>query len=282
MGRTLKEGVLFIIERQKQLGIYKPSSRWDQLHVLCEKEVFIHPEHAQYKQAVEGVRDVPLMEFILERWDSISSDPDFRRLAEKTVKDSALPEADWQHSEGRDAQFELFVAAVCQSAGLVPVTLEEPDVRCTFKGETFGIAAKRIKSIDQLEKHLKKAAEQIQKSELLGFIALDTCIGLNPENRPTETVIPDEVFKRLLLLKSYEFIEAHEVRIIECVRDKPRCCGIIFHDHRIKRQSGTGDWALRSAHLHFDPKSGHDFDDFANTFFSGLPNHEPYPFTGRS
>ena len=85
-----------------------------------------------------------------------------------------LPNEDRSHSKGRDAQFELFVAAVCQNAGLHPVAREEPDVTCHIEGIKFGIAAKRIKSVTNLKKHVRKAAQQIEGAGFPGMIALDT------------------------------------------------------------------------------------------------------------
>jgi hypothetical protein len=62
------------------------------------------------------------------------------------------------------------------------------------EGTRIGIAAKRIKSESQVKKRIPKAAKQIETSGLPGVIAIDTSIGLNPNNERITRPIPDEQF----------------------------------------------------------------------------------------
>ena len=132
--------------------------------VLTEPRSRLAPYDPHFEAALEGERDLQVLAFV---FDCAAKMPnrrhEFCRLIRNALKDSLLPNEDRGQSKGRDAQFELFVAAVCQNAGLHPVKPEEPDVTCHIEGIKFGIAAKRIKNISNLEQHVRKAAVQIEK-----------------------------------------------------------------------------------------------------------------------
>lgn len=73
----------------------------------------------------------------------------------------------------RDAQFELFVAALLRLSGIQGVHLGEPDVRVPAGRETLGISVKRLTSTKQLTKRLRKAVDQIQKQGQRGMVVLN-------------------------------------------------------------------------------------------------------------
>lgn len=75
---------------------------------------------------------------------------------------------------GRDAQFELYVSANLALGG-AEVQRGEPDLRFLLGTQLVGVAAKRIRSPrpDQVVRHVKKAVEQIESSEMRGFIAIN-------------------------------------------------------------------------------------------------------------
>jgi hypothetical protein len=146
----------------------------------------IPPHHPQFDVALEAQRDMQLLSFVFDQFGSVTPSDAYRTLVYKAVRDSALPQKDRVRSVGRDAVFELFVGAVCTSAGLHPVELEEPDVICVLNGMRFGIAAKRVKSAANILKNVEKAVDQIRKSQLPGIVALDTSLAFNPRNRRIE------------------------------------------------------------------------------------------------
>ncbi len=176
--RTRSENAEFVIESIKALGFTLNSrSRLMRMHrVLTEADGIIPPDDPEYETALEAERDFQVLGFVFEQAAAHPTDAEFQRLVRNTIKDSLLPHKDRGQSKGRDAQFELFVAAICQNAGLLPVARDEPDVTCHIDGVKFGIAAKRIKSLSNLEKHVRKAAEQIEKARFPGIIALDTAL----------------------------------------------------------------------------------------------------------
>jgi hypothetical protein len=79
-----------------------------------------------------------------------------------------------QNSPGEDTQFELYVAA-CLVLGGLDVREGEPDLQFLYGYEWVGIAAKRVRSSasSQLRKHIKKAIEQIRRSNMRGFVAVN-------------------------------------------------------------------------------------------------------------
>lgn len=73
----------------------------------------------------------------------------------------------------RNTQFELFVAAMLRVGGL-DVSFEEPDLRMQFlRNESIGVAAKRLGAAGKLERRVKGAVEQIERSEIRGLVALN-------------------------------------------------------------------------------------------------------------
>lgn len=88
------------------------------------------------------------------------------------TNDPVSPTKRSKHTPGRDKQFELYLAARFKMAQ-ISTTREEPDLLCRIDDYEFTVAAKRIKSRNQLFKRIKEAAKQIIKSKKPGLIAID-------------------------------------------------------------------------------------------------------------
>ncbi len=101
----------------------------------------------KFETAREAMRDVRIMAFIFD-WLAIAPNmPAYGKLRiAKARQDATLPQDD-RHgdSKGRDAQFELFVGAVCAKAQMLP-RIEEPDIMIKHESTDYGFAAKRVKS----------------------------------------------------------------------------------------------------------------------------------------
>lgn len=102
-------------------------------------------------------------------------------LIRRAVGGPVLPQDEGEFSPARDAQFELSLAAMCHRARL-PTEWAEPDLVVTFGHRRIGLAAKRIKSKSALEKHVRKARDQIQRAKIWGVIALDISTAAHPTN----------------------------------------------------------------------------------------------------
>ena len=167
------------------------------------------------------------------------------------------------------------MAAICQNAGLHPVKREEPDVTCHVEGIKFGIAAKRIQNISNLEEHVRKAAVQIEKSRLPGVIALDTNVALNRDNRRITSPIPDEEFSTTYRRSLIQFIDHFHDRIQDWVRGKG-VRGIVIHDQQVRFQP-DGEWSLAGMTLRVNTsrhnrRRNWEFALFERHYSKGLPN----------
>lgn len=98
---------------------------------------------------------------------------DPKRVArlETMLSGAATEDAD-ANPTARNTQFELYAAATL-IMGDVPSHFEEPDFRVDYLGTEIGVAAKRVRSVKQLEKRTKEAVDQIKRSGIPGIVALN-------------------------------------------------------------------------------------------------------------
>jgi hypothetical protein len=216
--------------------------------------------------AEEADRDMQILAFVFDQLVEQQNERGFRAKVKLLLKDRALPQDD-SDSIGRDTQVELFVAAICKSAGLTPVAFEEPDVTCTFNGIKFGIAAKRLKSINSMRSRLKGATKQIKRSQLPGIVAVDASVALNPKNEAL--VVPDpQNFGRDHYNPFWQQYTHYHFDDLRKWISGGDVRGILFQDHHLIK-----DWGLASMTFQF-PGSHHEseFFAFANAYAKGLPN----------
>ena len=147
--RTRSENATFVVESIKALGLRVPAgSRVMQMYrtLTDEGRPLIQPADPDFETALEAERDLQVLAFAFDVAAAHPTDQKFRDLVKLTLGDSVLPQDNRKQSKGRDFQFELFIAAICQNAGLLPVDRKEPDVTCAVQGVTYGLAAKRVKA----------------------------------------------------------------------------------------------------------------------------------------
>src|SRR4051812_33205884 len=77
--------------------------------------------------ALEAERDMQQLGFIFDELAVTPQRSKFQKLADDLRGDSVLPQDDLDSSAGRNAQFEMYVSAICQNAGLYPVDYSDPD-----------------------------------------------------------------------------------------------------------------------------------------------------------
>ena len=277
--RTLAESASFVIAAVRALGINPdPESRLMQMHrVLAGATTFFEPTHPDFDTVREAERDMQLLSFVFDQSNAQSDKSDFQDLVKRMLHDSVLPQDDRGRSEGRDSQVELYIAAVCQNAGLVPIDYEEPDVTCVVDGVKFGIAAKRVKNLRHLYKRVKKAAQQIEAAQLPGIVALDTSIALNRDNKPIATPMPDHEFGPIYKQSMLLFVHDYHQKIYDRV-DGKGVRGVVFHDHQVRLEP-DGQWTLCGMTFwlptaHDDEEANHEFSAFKNGYERGLPNLE--------
>jgi hypothetical protein len=217
MGRTRTENATWVIERLRDLD-FDPnaSSRLMKMQRVLSRGL-VPFEDPDFFTALEAEHDMQQLAFILDRLIAHRDDAGFRALVTHVLSDSALPQDDREESPGRDAQFHLYLAAICQNAGLAPVTFDEPDVTCVVEGTTFAIAAKRMKDMSRLEKRVRKAAKQIMKVNLPGIIAVELSIAMNRDNTPLISPLVNSMFDMFIQARGNYIFDNHHQSIYKWV-----------------------------------------------------------------
>ncbi len=219
------------------------SSRLAQMRDLLNKG-FIKETDPEFERACEAYRDITLLKFAFDRLGTVADAAVLRGKVARLVKDSVLPQDDLADTPGRDTQSELYVAAVCQAAGIL-ISLEEPDVVVEVDGIRYGLAVKRLKSLRQLEKRSRSAIRQIERSKLPGFVVLDMALAANPENEKLGFVVTDEGFYHLQSSRFDSFMRANSRRFQEW-RSGREVRGVLVLDHVMGPMDAERNWGLRS------------------------------------
>jgi hypothetical protein len=157
---TRVELAAHIVERVESLGVkVNPSSRLAQMLRVLQRG-FVPFDDPHFPIALESMRDLYQLGMIVDQLDAQRDQHEFVENVKLMLKDAALPQDGGQNTDGRNYQFQLYLAAVCLNGGH-SVRHEEPDITCTIGGTKFGIAAKRLTSLGGLKDHVKKGADQI-------------------------------------------------------------------------------------------------------------------------
>ncbi len=275
--RTRGENASYIIEQVRALGMNPhPTSRLMRMHDVLNSG-FVPFDDPRFSTALEAVRDLQQLGFVFDQLQTHHENDEFKTLVKKTLKDSVLPQNDREQSVGRNSQFHLYLAAVCQNAGLHPVTYDEPDVSCTIDGREFSIAAKRIKSLDQLKRHIKKAADQIQGARRPGIIAIELSLAGNPKNIPIISRLQSQMYVTISVLKATQLFDRHHKDIYRWVQGRGVLAVLTF-EFSI-RLCEDNQWGLEgmSAWLETTEDDEHakaDYRLFYDRFLAGVPNLE--------
>jgi hypothetical protein len=277
--RTLREQADFIRSTIEAMGHkINPVSRIGRMHtVVCrprgEGQGVITPDDKHFPIAREALKDLQMISHI---FDNLESGVDLLLHAKvrRLIKDSVLPENDAEESQGRDAQHELFVAATAAAARLTP-RLAEPDVLASIGGLEFAIAAKRIKSLDNLENNVRGAAKQIEECGRPGLIAIDIALAMHPSNEPIMKRVSPQLFEWAAQKMESEFRKRYEAMIIGICRGK-EVRGLIVHDHHVFPEL-SGTWGLSGYHFPISCSKGNqrrdrEFGKIYNGYLKGLPN----------
>lgn len=280
-GHTRIANAEFVIEATKGFGVEpSPQSRLMKMRSVLQKSNgrIPPPEHPDFEIALESVRDMQLLVFAFNQGCASSGNAKFKEKLKTLNDDVILPQNNRQRSQGRDVQFELFVAAICRATQfegfLFAEPDAEPDVRCDVAGVQIGIAAKRIKSESQVEKRIREAVSQIDKSGIPGIIAVETNVLLNRDNTRIDRPISDRVFGPIYKEAMESFLHQYDTKIRQWTRHH-EVLGLIFHDHQVRR-AGDSDWSLDSMTTRFriaeDALGKVLFECFEDYYLGTLPN----------
>lgn len=191
--RTHSTAVDFVDEVGRALKILNdnglrvhPASRFARYHatlrrVVDKRDVDVHVRsqaHLECSQLVTIVAHlVPTNDLVL------------RAKLGLLLEDSALPQESKTEAQGRNTQFELLVAAQCVRGGL-RVHFEEPDLVVECGKSRVGVAAKRVKSGNQLRRNLSDARRQLlahQHAYDQGIVAIESTHVANPQGNVVVT-----------------------------------------------------------------------------------------------
>jgi hypothetical protein len=264
--------------KEADVGIHPLSRLGRQIDVYLDAKgtlpQILEPDHELFQTAVEAKRDLSQIAFALTQLLPIVPKEELRKRLRLLVADNVLPQENPERSPGRDAQCELLVAALCARAGLHAVFNESPDIRCRLSNLTFGVAVKRIKSPperfgDRFKEHVRKAADQIERSQLPGIIVADISQSLNPTNWRVPIEVSDAEFDAAWSTEKLRFKSRFETPLLEWTEGK-NVRGVILID-TILRSDRTRGWFLElsgsSIHLcPFNERQRREFESFDARF----------------
>jgi hypothetical protein len=228
--------------------------------------------------ALEAEQDMTQLAFILSQPFAQPGNVRFKQRLDDCLKDDALPQnlGKKMQSTGRDAQFELLLAAFADNAGLRPVDLAEPDVTCVLDGATVVIAAKRLKRVARLRNEIKDAAHQIKRSGRPGIIAIDETLARNEQNKALVAQLPDDWFDCIIPHWGRQTFDEHADDIRKWVKGSGVLGVVVFqYTKRLRHPSrewgldGSSTWLQTTANAAVAHKL---YKDFYAAFVSGMPN----------
>jgi len=157
----------------------RKDTRFDEMIRLCEAE---GPFPLSDLAALRACKDVAEFQFIIDILAEKTMSANHERRFREALLDPLQPDGK-SNSPGRDRQFELLVEAVLTKAGLQPrfATLPgRPDFLVTFCNRDYAVEAKRLKSINRFQEQIEKSFDQLAKSGVTGFVAMDPGSALRP------------------------------------------------------------------------------------------------------
>lgn len=274
MRRTRGENASYVIGEMRALGMNpNRNSRLMQMHRILNSG-YIPFDHSEFPIALEAERDMQQLGFIFDQKGADRDNPTFMKLAADLMMDPALPQDNLERSPGRDAQFELYLAAICRNAGLLPVQHAEPDVSRVANNIVFSIAAKRIKSAKRVKDHVEKAADQIEKSKNPGVIALELSVAWNRKNLPIVSRLQSQSHVLIAKAQGDQFFDEHAMDIFRLVNGKGVLAVVAFA-FRIRLRPDN-QWGLDGMTTWLstaeDDQGKQKYETIYRGFLAGIPN----------
>jgi hypothetical protein len=276
--RTRLEQAEYVVERVELLGIsVKPGSRlWKMVRVL--RGGHLEFDDPDCKVALQSMTDLYQLGLIVDHMDDHRADRTFLAKVKTVLKDAALPGEGNDLSPGRDTQFELYLAAVCIRAGLVPVKYDEPDVLCTANGKWFAIAAKRVKSMDRFDERVQDGIDQLARKGFPGIVAVDLTMARNPENRSITSRLEAMFADRTVDAENRELFTRAQDGIRRWAEGTPLRAILVFQFIR-RVSEDNKSWIHKGTMFWFDTieegsEEEREIEAFRIGFKAGMPNLE--------
>jgi hypothetical protein len=274
--RTRVEQAAYVLGRVESLGVRIRESSRLMLMLRTLQKGRIDYEDSRFPVALESIRDMYQLRLIVDQMEAHRENPKFRASVQKLLKDAALPQAGSSNTPGRDTQFELYVAAVCLRGGMLPVDYDEPDITCAVEGVKFGIAAKRLKSLDRFEDRVRDGVDQIRRAKLPGIVALDLTIARNSDNQPITSGLQSQLSVIIGQAKNRQLFEQYEHDIYRWVAGADVRALLVF-EFTLRVSPDSTSW-IHDGMMCWFPTTDHDergereLGAFQRGFLRGMPN----------
>jgi hypothetical protein len=175
----------------------------------------LKPDDSQYPIAVRSIIDLHQIGYSLSALKDVVPRKALIEKLKHVVNDAALTEDDTQNTIGRDTQLELYLAAICQNAGMNPVELAEPDVICSLGQKKLGVSAKRLKKESQAHARVSKAMEQISSTQMPGIVILDMTMAWMIGTHAECSLARSQTFELVSYEKASAFFEANAASLMQ-------------------------------------------------------------------
>jgi hypothetical protein len=274
--QTRVEQAAYIVERVNSLGIpINSASRLMQMLRTLESG-FVDYGDSRFPVALESIRDMYQLRLIVDEMEAHRNDLRFCSSVKKLLQDAAAPQYRNSHSPGRDTQLELYLAAIALRGGMLPVEYDEPDVTCNVEGRRFGIAAKRLKSVERFEKRVKDRIRQIRRADIPGIVALDLTIARNPENRPITSGLRSQLSVMIGQSKNRQLFDRYEQSIYRWVATS-RVRALLIFEFSLRVSPDRSSWIHDGLMCWFpttntDKSAESELAAFKWSFLQGMPN----------
>ena len=277
MRRSRRENAAYVIDQVRQLGLTAHlKSRLMQMHDALNRD-YVSYGDPEFAAALEAERDMQILGFVFDTMQEHRACAEFRNRVYCTLKDRVLPQDNLEESPGRDAQFELYVAAIAEKAGLRPVVCEEPDVTCVVQGVKFGVAAKRLKSLSQFGKRVRQGINQVSRTKLPGIIAVDISLARDQNNAPIISPFESQMYRLIAPFAANQLFDKHHVDVFRWVRGTGVIAVVLF-DFTV-RVRPNDEWGLDGMVTWlcttFDDEANRKYESFWDGFSRGIPNVRP-------
>ena len=281
--RAMAEAVVKWIQCHPQSCSSNHNRLLQQCKLYIESKGIIQKTHPKWLGFIQGLKDIQEYWFIIEILGEQLLETPFIEQFTLSLQDPSLPRDSKDSTPGRDAQFELFIAAIASRTGLSVERLGagKADWVITAPGRSWSLETKRIKSLDRMEKHIRKAGKQIMASNIGGVIVVDISLAVNPSCAPLSKFVSDADIQKAHSMRT----DCFGKKFLPSIREwlGPKSVGfLLFHDFVIVPASGVtpagnSPWGLIGLWQKVDllnPGStikAH-YDDLWSLFGSALPN----------
>ena len=207
--RNMADTVLKWTQDHPQLCGAKHNRLIQQCKLYIKTEGIIQVTNPDWLFYVQGLKDIQEYWFIIEILGKRLLKAPFIEPLKLSLQDPDLPKDSKDSTLGRNTQFELFIAAIASRAGMNVDRLGDSgaDWVLTATGNSWSIETKRIKSLDQMEKHIRKAGKQIMATNKGGIIAIDISLAVNPSCAPLSKFVSDDDIQQAHRMRTDHFAQ---------------------------------------------------------------------------